>query len=124
MNHEKLEVYQLALQYVAWAYKLARQLSGIDRHARDQLLRASQSIPLNIAEGNGKGTLQDRRRFIEIARGSAMECAAIQDVLVICEAISKEKNAEGKKLLYSIICILSVLGRRNHAKSSPSQTNS
>ena len=35
---------------------------------RDQWLRASQSIPLNIAEGNGKSTAADRRRFFEIAR--------------------------------------------------------
>jgi four helix bundle protein len=35
---------------------VAKSLKGSDRPARDQLLRASQSIPLNIAEGNGKGT--------------------------------------------------------------------
>ncbi|MBW1788912.1 MAG: four helix bundle protein, partial [Deltaproteobacteria bacterium] len=39
----------------AWGYRLAKRLQGADRHARDQLLRASQSIPQNIAEGNGKG---------------------------------------------------------------------
>jgi four helix bundle protein len=51
------------------------------RNAKDQLLRASQAIPLNIAEGNGKGTDGDRRRYFEIARGSALECGAVQDVL-------------------------------------------
>lgn len=45
-----------------------RFLKGVDRHARDQLLRASQSISLNIAEGNGKGTNAGWRRFFEIAR--------------------------------------------------------
>ncbi len=50
-----------------------RTLSGVDRRTRDQLLRASRSIPLNIAEGNGKGTNADHRRS-DIARGSAMEC--------------------------------------------------
>ncbi len=61
-GHEKLDVYRLSIDYVAWAYSLAKNLRGVDRHARDQLLRASQSIPLNIAEGNGKGTNADRRR--------------------------------------------------------------
>ena len=78
-GHEQLDVYRVSLEYVAWAYRIAKRLQGADRHARDQLLRASQSIPQNIAEGNGKGTKADRRRFFEIARGSALECAAIQD---------------------------------------------
>lgn len=47
----------------------------------DQLDRASTSIPLNIAEGNGKYTPKDRCRFFDIARGSAFECAAVLDVL-------------------------------------------
>ena len=71
-GHEKLDAYHVSIQYVAWAYEVAKRLRGIDRHARDQLLRASQSIPLNIAEGNGKGTNADRRRFFESARGSAL----------------------------------------------------
>ena len=36
-------------------------------HAKDQLLRASQAIALNIAEGNGKASGGDRRRYFEIA---------------------------------------------------------
>jgi len=50
-RHEELDVYQLALKYVAFAFELSGRLEGSVRHARDQLLRASQSIPLNIAEG-------------------------------------------------------------------------
>ena len=72
-GHEQLDVYRLAVDYVAWSHALAKGLKGVDRHARDQLLRAAQSIPLNVAEGNGKGTNADRRRFFETARGSAYE---------------------------------------------------
>jgi len=50
-GHEQLDVYRLSVDYVAWSYALAKELSGVDRHARDQLLRAAQSIPLNVAEG-------------------------------------------------------------------------
>jgi four helix bundle protein len=76
---EQRDVYRISVRYVTWAYRVAKSLKGSDRAARDQLLRASQSIPLNIAEGNGQGTNADRRRFFEIARGSASECAPIQD---------------------------------------------
>jgi four helix bundle protein len=54
-RHEQLAFYRVSIRCVAWAYKLAKRLKGIDRHARDQLLRASQSIPLNIAEGKTNG---------------------------------------------------------------------
>ncbi len=113
-GHEQLDVYQLSIRYVSWAYEIASGLKGIDRHARDQLLRASQSIPLNIAEGNGKGTNADRRRYFEIARGSALECAAIQDCLKACRALSVEQNHQGKAMLTRIVSMLTKLGQRNH----------
>ena len=71
-SHEKLDVYRAAISYVGWAHRLCAGLKGEHRSSKDQLLRASQSIPLNIAEGNGKATNPDRRRFFEIARGSAL----------------------------------------------------
>lgn len=113
-GHEQLDVYRLSINYVGWVYSFAKTLKGYDRHARDQLLRASQSIPLNIAEGNGKGTDADRRRFFEIARGSALECAAIMDCLVVCKVISIEHNNEGKAMLVRIVSMLTRIGQRKH----------
>ena len=86
-DHEKLDVYRLSIDYVSFSFQIAKQLSGANRHARDQWLRAAQSIPLNIAEGNGKQSLKDKNRFFEIARGSALECAAIHDILLKCPSI-------------------------------------
>jgi len=85
-------------------------LSGIHRNARDQWLRASQSIPLNIAEGNGKAAEADRRRYFEIARGSTLECAAIQDVLVVGNALDKEESKDQKGNLDRIAAMLSRMG--------------
>ena len=79
-DHERLDVYRLSIDYVARSFEAVQPLEGLHRHARDQWLRAAQSIPLNIAEGNGKRNLKDRARFQDIARGSVLECAAIQDV--------------------------------------------
>src|SRR5260370_29274412 len=80
-DHERLEVYREAIAFIAW---LSALLEGAVRvgDVKDQLDRASTSIPLNIAEGNGKYALKDRCRFFDIAHGSALECAAGLDVLV------------------------------------------
>ena len=73
-DHEKLNVYQTAVIFVAWSSDL---LTDIPKNISvyNQFDRASTSIPLNIAEGNGKYTPADRCRFFDIARGSALECA-------------------------------------------------
>ena len=113
-GHERLDVYRAALEYVGWAYRFCEGLKG-HRNAKEQLLRASQAIPLNIAEGNGKARDGDRRRYFEIARGSALECSAIQDVLEVCGGLSTEENARTKAVLDRIVAMLTRLGRRGYA---------
>jgi hypothetical protein len=54
------------------------------------------------------------RRFFEIARGSALECAAIQDCLEACQVLSPEQNGRGKAMLLRIVSMLTQLGRRDH----------
>ncbi len=114
LGHEKLDVYRLAIDYVAWVFSQADELKGYHRHARDQWLRASQSIPLNIAEGNGKSAQADRRRYFEISRGSALECAAIQDVLRVGGALDGNEHEERKSQLDRIAAMLSKLGGRGY----------
>ncbi|TWT93170.1 four helix bundle protein [Neorhodopirellula pilleata] len=53
-EHDRLDVYRLFLEDVSAAFEISKSLSGLHRHARDQWLRAAQSIPLNLAEDNGK----------------------------------------------------------------------
>jgi four helix bundle protein len=78
-DHAKLDVYRLSIDYVAASHGNAKALRGANRHIRDQWPCAAQSIPLNIAEGNGKQNLKDNNRYFQIARGSAFECAAVHD---------------------------------------------
>src|SRR5262249_1086717 len=97
-DHEKLEVYREAIAFVAW---LSVILEGAVRvgEVKDQLDRASTSIPLNIAEGNGKYAPKDRCRFFDIAHGSALECAAGLDVLVAKAELTLEQIRPGKEQL-------------------------
>ncbi len=111
-DHEKLDVYRLSILYVAWVYDAVASLAGINRHARDQLLRASQSIPQNVAEGNGKRSIKDRNRFFDIARGSALECAAIHDILRVAGAIESRETFVQKRRLKRIVSMLTKLGQR------------
>jgi four helix bundle protein len=122
LGHEKLDVYRLSIGYVAWVYEKCGSLTGIHRAARDQWLRASQSIPLNIAEGNGKTAPADRRRYFEIARGSAFECAAIQDVLVVSNALGENESLEHKAELDRMASMLSRLGGRGYKVSEDPET--
>ncbi|MGB0414801.1 MAG: four helix bundle protein [Coraliomargarita sp.] len=111
-DHEKLQVYQRALDVIVLVEAILEKLPKRVA-AYDQLDRASTSIPLNIAEGNGKFTPADRCRFFDIARGSALECAAALDVLSRKRLIAETKAEEGKQLLREIVSMLVGLIRSN-----------
>jgi four helix bundle protein len=118
-DHDRLDLYRVAIDYVAASFLVAKELSGLHRHARDQWLRAAQSIPLNIAEGNGKRSLTDRSRFLDIARGSALECASIQDVLAATNGIEDERHGELKRTLKRIVSMLTRLIARADVVAEP-----
>ncbi len=81
-NYEKLEIYQFLLQLIEWLNPLWWSIWK-NRNIADQLERASISVALNIAEGNGKTYPKDRKRYFEIARASTLESASCLDVIVI-----------------------------------------
>lgn len=111
-DHEKLKVYQKSIQFVVWSTELLESVPK-SAAAHNQLERASTSVPLNIAEGNGKHSSADRCRFFDIARGSALECAACLDVLVAKKKIDLSSSKVGKALLVEIVSMLVGLIRSN-----------
>ena len=112
MATKRQGVYQESIHFIAWMSEL---LEGVPKTlaVHNQLERASTSIPLNIAEGNGKHTSADRCRYFDNARGSALECAACLDVLVAKKKNNKEEMAWGKELLFRIVSMLIGLIRAN-----------
>ena len=81
-DQERLDVYQESIAFCGWVGDFLNEITA-KAAAKDQIDRASTSLPLNIADGNSKLSTTDRARFLEIARGSALECAACLDVLAI-----------------------------------------
>ena len=110
-DHEKLDVYREAIAFCGWVGEFLASMSA-KAAAKDQLDRASTSIPLNIAEGNGKFSARDRARFFEMARGSALECAACLDVLLVRKLTKEELVAAQKERLVRIVEMLVGLLRR------------
>ena len=111
LSHEKLDVYQRSLEFLALVSELTETNERGDGPLLDQLRRASMSIPLNIAESSGRPKPQDRARFCGIARGSAMECNAILDVCKVTGRYSQENINRGKALLLRIVEMLSKMCR-------------
>jgi|SRR5438128_999399 len=73
-NFEKLQVYQLSekLADSVWDIVIAWDSFAKDTVGK-QIVRSADSIGANISEGSGRGSLQDNRRFVRMARGSLYE---------------------------------------------------
>jgi len=120
---ENLTVYQLALDWVRQATQIASTLTRTDLSPlADQLVRASASITLNIAEGNGRWHKNDKRQFFWIARGSIFECVALIQATNKHRSISSENYEKAYATLESLSKMLtkliqSVENRREKASS-------
>jgi four helix bundle protein len=104
-DHEKLNVYHVSLAFNEWVGELLPSIEA-KAAAKDQLDRVATSIPLNIAEGNGKFSRRDRARFFDVARGSTLESAASLDVLASRKLITAEQINAGKEKLVQIVNML------------------
>jgi four helix bundle protein len=105
-DFEKLDCFRVAQQFNALAPRL---IPRGHRELRDQLSRASLSISLNIAESAGRTSRADKAHFIAIARGSAMECAAIVDVLLTSGVAAIGACREARVLLIRVVQMLTKL---------------
>src|SRR5947199_8601802 len=104
-DHEKLNVYDEALFFVGRATELVERVSK-RMAVYGQLHRASTAIPLNIAEGTEKFTPPVRCRYYDTARGSALECAACLDVLVVKNVLTHAEIKEPKEILIRVVSML------------------
>ena|ERR1019366_373828 len=109
LSFQRLDVYRCAIELLALTATLdfPRGMS----HLADQLRRAALSVPLNIAEAAGRGSPADGARHYAIARGSAMECAAIMDSLRVLAVLDEARHAEAIEVIARIVAMLTKLCR-------------
>jgi four helix bundle protein len=112
-DHENLDVYKVALDFLIEADGVMERLPRGRGHLTDQLTRASISIVLNIAEGTGKYSGPDKRRYYLSALGSATECAAIFDILHRLKLVDAEAHRAAKQMLDRIAAMLVKLAKRH-----------
>jgi four helix bundle protein len=77
----------------------------------DQLLRAGTSVPLNIAEGAGEYSTNEKIRFYRMARRSATECASILDVCQYLKLIDEAYYSKGRELLIRLVAMLTKMSK-------------
>lgn len=106
LDHEKLTVYQVAIEFVVIADEVIEHLPRGRGYLSDQLQRAALSIPLNIAEGAGEYAIDEKARFYRMAKRSATECAGVLDVCQRLRLIEESRYLRGRELLIGIVSML------------------
>jgi four helix bundle protein len=114
-DHEQLDVYKVAMDFVALAHEVIRALPTGHGELADQLRRASISIVLNIAEGAGEYSKAEKARIYRIARRSATECAAVLEIGSRLEVVSLQQAGSARDLLLRVVSMLTKVVRALHA---------
>lgn len=109
LDHAKLDVYHRALDLLDQVDQIYDTMPPGRAHLKDQLDRAATSIVLNIAEGAGEFSKDEKQRFYRIARRSATETAAVLDILDRRKAVPNTAIEPARELLVRVVSMLARL---------------
>lgn len=111
LDYEKLDVYRCAIDHLGFAMRTFPKIPRGYAELVDQWRRASMSVPLNIAEAVGKKSPTDRQNRYTIARGEAMECGAILDVVALLHVVPEPELENAKQTIRRTVEMLSKMCR-------------
>jgi four helix bundle protein len=90
LKHESLKIYQAVRELTNEIYKISIQLPAEERfNMVQQIRRAALSVKLNLAEGCTRRSPAERRRYLEISRGSVVEIDAVLETAVDMQYLAK-----------------------------------
>ena len=108
LSQKKLDVYQIALKLVKQVYELTKQYPPDERFVlTNQLRRAAISVCSNIAEGSARRSKNEKLRFYEISRSSAVEIDTQIEISLILEYLTKDQIPQLESYLESVFRMLS-----------------
>jgi four helix bundle protein len=122
-DHERLDVYQAALKFVVLTNEIIENLPRGRAYLADQFQRASTSILLNIAEGAGELSANEKVRFYRMARRSATECAGILAIIQNLGLARTELQQQGRELLLRVVSMLSKMVKVSANRSENANAN-
>ena len=109
-GHEDLDVYQAALQLVAWLESMFTEFScSVDLLSK--LDKSTTGIVLNIAEGNGRFSGTDQAKFLGIAYRSTVQSASLVDLATANNSADASRVENGRELLRRIAAMLASLSK-------------
>ena len=103
-NFEKLRVYQQALLFVEMVYQITKSFPKEEQYGlTSQFRRAAMSIPLNIAEGQGRSGRAESKQFLQISKASLHEILAVLEIAYHQKYLSQTDRAQIRRESFSII---------------------
>jgi four helix bundle protein len=115
----EMDLYQVALQGVRWIHELLEELEPKAR-VRRKLDTSITGTVLNIAEGHGRASIDDRNRFMDMARNHACQTLLLLDLTVAKKEISASRIAEGKATQVRVISMLHAWKRQQRGQAESS----
>jgi four helix bundle protein len=122
-DHEKLDVYQAAVELVILVDEVIEHFPRGRSYLADQLQRAATSVPLNIAEGAGEYSGNEKVRFYRMARRSATECASIFDICRRIRIVEETRYLKARELLMRIVAMLTKMSQIASGMSIPTASH-
>jgi len=105
-DHERLDVYQRALDALDLCDAITSQMPAGRAHLKDQLDRAATSVVLNVAEGAGEFSSAEKSRFYRMATRSATEAAAILEIVARRGHAPEELTRRARETLARVVSML------------------
>ena len=108
LNHQSLDVYKAVRELIKEIYLISIKLPAEEKfNMVQQMRRAGLSVKLNLAEGASRRSPVERKRFVEISRGSLVEVDAILETAVDLRFFSIDQLTTVGELLNKCFAMLS-----------------
>lgn len=106
---EDLNVYQRSLKLAILVCRITTKFPYKFSRIRDQLIGATISVPLNIAEGSGRKSIKEKKHFYKISLTSLFECIPLLEICLEIGLINKNEYNNFRKEITELSKMITAL---------------